>query len=443
MIIHLSDHFTYGRLLRFTLPSVTTMVFTSIYAIVDGFFVSNFVGKHAFAAITLIFPLLGILGASGFMLGTGGAAIVGVLLGKQRHRVACRSFSLFVYATIFSGLALALVGQMVLQPVAILLGAQGDILADCLLYGRISLVSLPCFMLQFCFQPFFVTAEKPRLGLGITVMAGCTNIVLDVLFVVGLQWGLAGAAVATALSEAIGGLVPILYFCRPNTSLLRLGKPLRSIRILIRGCANGVSEFLINIAFPLMIALYTYQLLRLAGEDGVVAFGVLLYVSFVLTAVFLGYALGSAPLVSYHWGARQYTELRNISRKSAVLLLCAGSLLSLLGFVTARPLAMLFTGYDGELCTLTTRALRLYAPVSLLCCGNIYGSSFFTALNNGGISALISLLRTLVFGIATVLILPSFLGLDGVWLSWSATEASTLGVTVWLIARLRKTYHYF
>ncbi len=442
MALHLSDHFTYGRLLRFTLPSMTMMVFTSIYSVVDGFFVSNYVGKTAFAAVTLIFPLLSILGAAGFMLGAGGAAIVGKLLGEKHPRLACRSFSLFVYATLGSGVVLALLGEAVLQPVAMLLGAQGETLEQSLLYGRISLLSLPCFMLQFCFQPFFVTAEKPKLGLAVTVGAGCVNMLLDALLVMELQWGIAGAATATVVSEMLGGLMPIVYFSRPNTSLLCLESACWSVRMLMRGCSNGVSELLTNVSYPLLMALYNYQLLRFAGEDGVAAFGVLLYVSFVFSAIFLGYALGVAPLVSYAYGAKTIYELKNLFHKSMVLNLAAGFGLAAMAFVAAQPLAVVFTGYDASLCTLTTRALRLYAPVFLLCWGNIFGSSFFTALNNGIISAAIAVLRTLVFGVAAIFAMPYLLGLDGIWLAWNAAELATFAVTVSLLVWKRHAYHY-
>ena len=440
--IHLSDHFTYRHLLRFTLPSVGMMLFTSVYSVVDGFFVANFVGKTSFAAITLIFPLLGLLGAVGFMLGAGGSAIVGRLLGEGKNVEARQAFSLFVYATALLGVLLTLVGQFFLQPVAEFLGAQGQTLQMCLLYGRISLLSLTAFVLQFFFQFLFVTAEKPKLGLAITVAAGSTNMLLDALLVGVLDFGLAGAALATVVSECLGGLLPLVYFARPNTSLLALGRAANTFSLLGRACTNGSSEFLININYPLLIGVYNLQLLRLAGENGVASFGVLLYVSFVFSALFLGYALGSAPLISYHFGARNTKELRNIFVKSLLINATCGVILTAIALFCAKPLALLFTGYDAELTCVTTRALRLYAPVFLFFCGNIYGSSFFTALNNGGISAVISCLRTLVFGFAALLILPCVFAIDGVWLSFSVAEAATLGVTIFLIALKRKNYRY-
>ncbi|MCR5813924.1 MAG: hypothetical protein K6G15_05495 [Desulfovibrio sp.] len=435
MAIHLSDHFSYSRLLAFTLPSVVMMLFTSIYVVVDGFFVANYTGKNGLAAITLIFPLLGVLGAAGFMLGSGGAAIVGKMLGEKQKALAQSTFSFFVAVTAVSGLLLSLLGQCLLEPVAKLLGARDEILSASLLYGRITLLSLPAFMLQFFFQPFFVTSEKPKLGLWVTVIAGLSNMLLDALLVAVLDFGLVGAALATAVSELLGGLLPIGYFLRKNTSLLALCRFQVHLPRLLAACGNGLSEFLINVAYPLLMAVYNAQLLRISDENGVAAFGVLLYISYVFIALFLGYAIGCAPLVSYNLGAGRPKELHNLLRKSLCINAVTGLILTLLAFFAARPLAEIFTGYDRELTDLSSRALMLYAPVFLLAWVNIYGSSFFTALNNGLASALIACLRTLVFGLAAILILPIFLGLDGVWISWSCGELATLLVTVWLFRR--------
>ncbi len=438
MPIHLSDHFSFRRLLAFTFPSVVMMVFTSIYYVVDGYFVANYAGKHAFAAVTLIFPLFGVLGAAGFMLGAGGAAIVGKMLGSKKDKEARRTFSFFVAVTALAGLILTLLGQYFLEAVALFLGADDEMLGACLLYGRICLVSLPAFMLQFFFQPFFVTAERPKLGLTVTVIAGASNMLLDALFVAVLGLGLCGAALATVISECLGGLLPLIYFARPNHSLLGLCRFTPCLRSLLAACGNGMSEFLINVSYPLLTALYNYQILRISNQDGLAAFGILLYVSFVFTALFLGYALGSAPLVSYHLGSNNSQELKNLFGKSLWINAITGLALTLLAFLAARPMATFFAGFDAELCELTRHALSLYAPIFLVSWINIYGSSFFTALNNGLASALISTLRTLVFGVAAILILPTFLGLDGVWLAGIAGELVTVLVTVWLFARMRR-----
>ena len=443
MAIRLSDHFGYGRLIRFTLPAVAMTLFTSAYCVADGWFVSNFAGKEALAAVTLVFPLLGVLGACGFMLGAGGASAAGRLLGEGRAEEARQAFSSCIYAAFALGLALALLGQLLLEPACALFGASGETLAQSVLYGRISLLSLPCFILQFCFQPFFAAAEKPRLGLAVTVGAGLANIVLDALLVMELGWGLAGAAWATAASETLGGLAPIACFALSRSGPLALGRPLpsgRTWRFLAGACANGCSEFLANVAYPLLTCLYNWRLLGLAGEDGVAAFGALMYASYFFIAVLLGYALGSAPIASFHFGAGSRRELANVFRRSLVLNALAGLALAGLCFALAEPLAAFYAGYDGALCALTARALRLFAPMFLVCWINVYGSSFLTAIGCGLASGAVASLRTLAFGSLAVLLLPEALGLDGVWLAWGAAETATAFASVFLLARARSRH---
>lgn len=442
MRIQLSEHFTYRKLLRFTLPSIVMMVFTSIYSVVDGLFVSNYVGKTPFAAINLLMPLLMILGALGFMVGTGGSALVAKTMGEGNKPLANRYFSLLVYVTLILGSLIALLGQWLLRPAAAAMGATGEMLEDCVTYGRITLASMPCFMLQNVFQTFFVTAEKPKLGLAFTVAAGLTNVALDALLVAGLGWGLAGAALATSLSEIIGGLTPVFYFARKNDSLLRLGKTRFYGRALLKTCWNGSSELMSSIASSVVTLLYNYQLLRLAGDSGVAAFGAVMYVSFFFAAIFIGYSSGSAPIVSYHYGAGHPDELKSLLRKSLTLIALTGAAMTALAAVLASPLARLFTGYDEALCQLTTRGMLIYAFSFLLCGFSIYGSSFFTALNDGGVSAAISFLRTLVFETASVLILPALLGLDGVWLAALTAELCAVILTTLFLLGKRKKYRY-
>ncbi|MDD2955804.1 MAG: MATE family efflux transporter [Oscillospiraceae bacterium] len=443
MRIRLSDHFTYPRLLRFVLPSIVMMIFTSIYSVVDGLFVSNFAGKIPFAAINLIYPLLMILGALGFMIGTGGSAIVGKTLGEGDPAAANRYFSLLVYAAMGGGVLLALLGELFLQPVAVMLGARGEILENCVLYGRIILAALPFFILQNVFQSFFVTAEKPKLGLAATVAAGCSNILLDALFVAGFGWGLAGAALATALCQAVGGVIPLLYFSRRNDSLLRLGRTQFQGRILLQTCFNGSSELMSSIAASVVTILYNYQLMRLTGEDGVAAFGVVMYISFVFAAIFIGYSIGGAPLFSYHFGAENRAELQNLLRKSLLLMGAIGAAMTLAASLLADPISRLFVGYDSGLYDLTVHGIRVYSFVFLLCGFNIFGSGFFTALNNGMISASISFLRTLVFETSSVLILPWIFGMDGIWGATIAAETAALLITTAFFLANRKRYHYF
>ena len=443
MKIQLSEHFTYNKLLRFVFPSIVMMIFTSIYSVVDGLFVSNFVGKTALASINLILPFLMGLSALGFMIGTGGSAIVAKTLGEGDPKRANAYFSMLVYMTAIGGIILALLGMLLVPSIASLLGAEGELLSNCILYGRINFISLPAFMLQNVFQSFFVTAEKPKLGLAVIITAGVTNMILDLLFVGILGFGLPGAAVATVCGEMVGGLFPVLYFSRRNSSLLRLGKTQFNGRILMQTCVNGSSELMTNLSSSVVNSLYNIQLMKFAGENGVAAYAAIMYVNFIFIAIFLGYSIGSAPIISYHYGAGNHGELKNLYKKSLQLVGSWGILLFILAQLLATPLAKLFVGYDITLLAMTQIGFRIYSLVYLINGFNIFGSSFFTALNNGVVSAVISFLRTLVFQIGAVLILPVvFGGINGIWSSVTVAELLTLCITITFFVRQRRKYHY-
>jgi putative MATE family efflux protein len=442
MNIQLSDHFTYKKLFRFTLPSIVMMIFTSIYGVVDGYFVSNFVGKTPFAAVNFIMPFLMILGAVGFMFGTGGSALISKTMGEGRQEKAKRLFSLLVYLSLFCGIVITVLGLLFLRPVASLLGAEGEMLENCVSYGRIILIALPAFMLQMEFQSFFITAEKPQLGLAVTVAAGVTNMVLDGLFVGVFRWGLAGAAAATAISQVVGGFIPLIYFLRPNSSSLRLTKTTFDGKAVIRTCTNGSSELMSNVSMSLVGMLYNAQLIKYAGEDGVAAYGVLMYVSMIFIAAFLGYSIGTAPVIGFHYGAENHTELKSLLKRSLVIIGSFSLGMVVLSEVLAYPLSKIFVGYDKGLLELTLRGFVIYSFCFLFAGVSIFGSSFFTALNNGLISALISFLRTLVFQVATVVILPLFWKIDGIWLSIVVAELLSFVVTVLFLIAKRKKYHY-
>lgn len=442
MNIQLSEHFTYGKLLRFTLPSIVMMIFTSIYGVVDGYFVSNYVGKTPFAALNFIMPFLMILGAVGFMFGTGGSALISKTMGEGDSEKANRLFSLFVYMTAVCGVAIAALGIAFIRPVAAALGAEGDMLENCVLYGRIVLAALPFYMLQFEFQSFFSAAEKPQTGLAVTVLSGVTNIILDWLFIKILSLGLVGAAAATALGQAVGGIVPLIYFGRKNTSLLRLGRTKFYGGAILKTCTNGSSELMTNISMSLVNMLYNIQLMKYAGQDGVAAYVVLMYVNMIFIAAFIGYSVGAAPIVGYNYGAENTAELKGLLKKSAVIIGCFSVSMILLSRVLARPLAEIFAGYDEGLFDLTLRGFSIFSISFLFSGVSIYGSSFFTALNNGLISALISFLRTLVFQVAAVLLLPLILDTDGIWYSVAAAEFMSLIITVIFIFIMRKKYNY-
>ena len=440
--IQLSDHFGYGRLIKFVIPSVVMMIFTSIYGVVDGVFVSNLVGKDQFAAVNLIFPLIMILGGFGFMLGTGGTAIVANTLGMGDKKRANEYFSFIILSTAVMGVILAALGIIFAEHIAALLGAEGEMLDYCVLYSRIVLAALPFFMLQNSFQNFFVTAEKPKLGLFVTVAAGVTNIILDLLFIGIFRWGLAGAASATAISQCVGGVVPIIYFLAPNRSILRLQRTKAYWRVLLNAAVNGSSELLSNISMSLVTIFYNFQLMRFAQQNGIAAYGTMMYVGFIFIAIFIGFVIGAAPIIGFHYGAGNTDELKSLRKKSSIIVFAVGAVMVVVALLLAVPLCKLFVGYDEELYQLTLRGYCIYAFSYLVCGYNIFGSSLFTALNNGLISAIISFLRTIVFQISSVLILPMLLGLDGIWVSVVVAELLAAIVTEIFIRVKKKQYNY-
>ncbi|MDE6751918.1 MAG: MATE family efflux transporter [Eubacterium sp.] len=442
MRIKLSDHFNFKKLIRFVIPSVCMMIFTSIYSVVDGFFVSNYAGKTPFAALNLIYPLLMMLAALGFMIGTGGSAVVSKALGEGRNKEANEYFSLLVYSALIAGIIISIFGLIFLKPIAIALGADDNMLGYCLLYGRILLCSLPFFILQNVFQSFFVTAEKPTLGLLVTIGAGLTNIVLDYLLVGIFNYGLVGAAAATAASQIIGGTIPIIYFVTKNSSLLQLTKCRFYGRILLKTCTNGSSELMTSISSSLVNMLYNLQLMKLAGENGIAAYGVIMYVNFIFVAIFLGYSIGSAPIIGYHYGAENHKELKGLLKKSLIITAVCGILLTASAILLASPLSKIFVGYDEELFSLTRNGFRLFSLSFLITGFNIFASSFFTALGNGFVSAAISFSRTLLFQIAAVLLLPLLFGLNGIWLAEVAAEAISILVTAVFLIKNKNRYHY-
>ena len=424
------------------MPSVVMMIFTSIYGVVDGLFISNFTGSTAFASINLVMPFVMVLGGVGFMVGTGGTALVAKTLGEGKRELANRYFTMMVYFTLILGVSLGALGVIFIRPVSYLLGATEDMIDYCVTYGSIVIGFTPAFMLQNLFQNFLVVAEKPKLGLVATVAAGVTNMVLDTLFVAVFQWGIVGAAMATGLSQIVGGMVPLLYFLRPNDSLLRLVKTGLEGRPLIKATANGSSELMSNISTSLVSVVYNLQLMRFFGKNGVSAYGVIMYVQFIFIAIYIGYIIGAAPIVGYNYGAENRSELQNVFKKSVTLMSVCGVALTLLAFALATPLARIFVGYDAELCDLTARAFALFAPAFLLSGINIFSSGLFTALNNGLVSAIISFLRTLVFQLLAVLILPELVGNDSIWWSVAVSEVAAFIISAAFLVACNKRYGY-
>ena len=443
MKIQLSDHFTYKKIFRFTLPSVIMMVFTSIYGVVDGYFVSNYVGKTPFAAVNLIFPFIMVLASFGFMFGAGGSALVAKSLGQQQREKANMQFSLICYTSIVTGVILAVLGIVFIKPISILLGAEGELIKHCVIYGSIILAALPFFMLQFEFQSFFIAAEKPKLGLIVTLISGITNMILDWLFIKELNFGLVGAACATALSQVVGGIIPLFYFSFKNTSLLRFRSTIFDARTLVKTLTNGSSELMSNISMSLVCMLYNIQLMNYAGEDGIAAYGVLMYVNMIFLAVFIGYSVGTAPIISYHFGAKNHKELKSILQKSIVIISVCSVAMLILAELLAKPLSLIFVSYDRGLLEITLRGFIIYSFSFLFAGFAIYGSSFFTALNDGLTSALISFLRTMVFQIVAVMLLPLIWGIDGIWLSIVVAELLAVVVNIIFVVAKRKKYRYW
>ncbi len=442
MNIQLSDHFPYRKLMRFTFPSILMLIFTSIYGVVDGFFVSNYVGKTPFAALNFIMPFLMILGAVGFMFGTGGGALIAKTMGEGKQEEASQIFSLFIYVTAILGVVLAVLGILFIGPIAAALGAEGELLRLCIVYGRVCLLALPALMLQYEFQSFFSTAEKPQMGLIITILAGVTNIVLDALFIAVLNGGLVAAAAATVCGQLVGGIIPVFYFARKNPSPLRLTRTAFDKSALWKACTNGSSELMSNISMSVVSMLYNAQLMKYAGENGVAAYGVLMYVNLIFLAAFIGYSVGAAPIISYHFGAGHRSELSSLLKKSLRIIFFFSVSMLALSQILAKPLSPIFVGYDLSQLTLMLLGFQIFSFSFLFSGAAIFGSAFFTALNNGLVSALISFLRTLLFQVAAVLIFPLIWQIDGIWMSVAAAEFLAAAVTALFILAMRKKYQY-
>ncbi|PCD11223.1 multidrug transporter MatE [Clostridioides difficile] len=440
--MQLSDNFNYKRLLKFTFPTIIMLVISSIYGVVDGYFVSNFVGKTAFTAVNFIMPFLLILGCVGFLFGTGGGALIAKTMGEGKKEEANEQFSLLIVTSAGCGIILAVLGIVTMPWIASAMGADGQLLTDSILYGCVVIIAIPAYILQCEFQCLFATAEKPKLGLYVAIMAGITNIVLDALFITVFKWGLVGAALATAIGQYVGGIIPLLYFSRQNNSLLKFKKPKFDCDVLKKTVANGSSELMTNVSTSVVSMLYNAQLLKYAGEDGVASYGVLLYVALLFQAVFIGYSVGTAPIISYHYGAKNYDELKNLRKRSLIVIICFAVFMFIIGEFLSKPIAFIFVGYDNNLMEMTLRAFMIYSFSFLFSGFGVFGSSFFTALNDGLTSALIAFMRILVFQVVSVLIFPIFWGVNGIWFSIVGAEILATIMTAFFIIKKQKKYHY-
>lgn len=442
MKIQLLEHFTYQKLIRFTIPTIIMMIFTSIYGVVDGIFISNYVGSDAFAAVNLIWPVFMILGAIGFMIGTGGSALVSKTIGEGDRKKANQYFSMLIYLLILLGLLFTLVGVFTTRPISNLLGANEAMLEHCVTYGKVLFLFLVPFVLQNCFQSFLIVTEKPTFGLIISIFTGITNMVLDYLLMYVFELGVFGAGLATGLSQLVGGVIPLLYFFRKNNSLLKLTTAKLEVKPILKACMNGSSEMLTNVSLSLVNILYNMQLMKYIGSDGIVAYGIIMYVSFIFIGTYLGYSIGTAPIIGYHYGAKNTEELKSLLKKSLRLIAITSIVMTILGEMLSKVLASIFVSYDIKLLEMTTRAIQLFSITYLISGFNIFTSSFFTALNNGVVSAIISFLRTLVLQVATILLLPILWGIDGIWVADAVAELLALGVSIVFLVKNRKKYQY-
>lgn len=442
--ISISDKFTFGRLLRFAAPSIIMVIFTSLYGIVDGLFVSNFAGDDAFAAINLFMPLFYILGSAGFLLGSGGCAFIAKLFGEQREGEARRHFTGLTLLATGTGALFTCVITPFMPQIATLLGADENTHAYCVTYGYIMLGGLVPFLLQSYFQYFFAVADRPKTGLIITVAAGMTNVIGDFLLIFVFDLGVIGAAVATIVGAAVGGIIPLVYFLIKRDGRLFLSKPSFKPRDMGAVCVNGSSEMVTNISVSTVSVIYNLQLLKYIGDNsGVIAYGVIMYVSFIFIGCFLGFSVGTAPIIGYNYGAQNTDELKNVFKKSMLFYVIAAVVMTVLSEALATPLAYIFVGHDKKLLELSAHALRLFSFSFLISGFNIYASALFTALNNGVLSAVISISRTLVLQIGAVFIMPLIFDIDGIWSATIAAELLTFAVSAIIVLAQRKKYMYF
>lgn len=441
-MLQLSDHYTLPRLLRFTLPSVSMMVFTSVYLVIDGFFVSNYVGKTALAAVNMVYPIIMIIGSIGFMFGSGGSALTAAMLGEGENERAKKTFTLMYFFPMAIGLLISIPAFILLPYICTLMGADGELLSYCSIYGRVLISTVVLFIVQMESQIFFVTAERPKLGLVATVLGCGTNIVLDWLFCAVFRWGIKGAAAATAISQAVGGLIPLLYFTFAKNNKLHFVKTKLDWKAIRKSASNGFSELLSNTSSSIVAMLFNFQLMRIVGEDGVAAYSVLMYVNMVFLASFIGFSSGSSPLISFNYGSENHKELKGLFKKISMLIIVTSVIMLLLSFILAKPLSYIFVGYDKDLFDMTVRAFYIYAFSFLFAGINIFASSFFTALNNGKISAILSFLRTFILPCTLVMILPQILNLDGIWATLVVAEAIAFFVSLAYLVTMKKRYHY-
>ena len=418
------------------------MLFTSMYGVVDGLYLSHFSGKEAFAAITLIIPLPLLIGAWAYMIGAGGSAVIAKAIASDRQKDANEYFSFLVLISVLGSILLAGIGEIFLEPCAKLLGANDEMLPFCMTYGRILIAAVPLYVLQNVFQSFLTVAEHPKIGLAINLVSAFLNMALNFVFIRITNEVVTAVALATVVSQFVGGITPFVFFVRSKSTTLRFGRPHMPMSLLGPVFANGVSEFVSEIFHPLASVMYNYKLMELTGLNGVAAYGVLMNVGFLFGSVFLGFAVGSAPLFTYKYEREDHDELHSLFIKSTISVVLMGFLLYGVACMIEGPFAAEFFGGDELLITMTEEAFALHSLSYMVMGLAVFASAFFTAIHDSRVSFLISFLRTLLFEVLAILLLPMLFDLNGVWAASLTSEVLTLLVTVGLLISKKEKYQY-
>lgn len=442
MSYKISEHFNIKKIIIFTLPSIGMMLISSIYGVVDGFFVSNYIGSNAFAAVNIVWPFEMILGSFGLMIGAGGSALVSKTMGEQKYDLANRYFSMLIIFVIIFGMFISILGIIFNPYIIHLLDLDQETINNCNIYANVLFIFLIFFMLQNIFQSFNIVASKPEMGIITMILSGITNILLDYIFIVILNMGIFGAALATGLSQFAGAIVPFIFFINKNSTLLRIKFVKIDFKIILKTSYNGISEMLSSISFSLVSILYNIILLSYIGINGVNAYGVILYISYIFISIYFGYSMGISPIISYNYGAKNKKELNNIFNISLVLICSVSILLTFIGYIFAKQLSSIFVNYDKELLNLTTHALHINVFSFLFCGYNIFASSLFTALNNGTVSLILSFLRSLIIQVVCILTIPILFGSEGIWFAGVVSDIISLIISIIFIFKYRNKYGY-
>ncbi len=430
----------WSKTLKFAVPSIAMMMFISTYSLVDGAFVSNFVGTDALASINILMPLASLLTGMGFMFATGGSAYVANLLGKGEAERANRSFSEIALVSLLISSALAVFGFAFMDPLVGLMGADETLSAGSAEYGRAYIAFAPFVFLQFVLIQFLIVAERPGMSFALSVAGGLTNLVLDWLFICVFGMGLTGAAIASGIGSAVPSLVCIALFFRGRMSL-RFSSPSRDPSVIVSVCSNGMSEMASELAGGLVVLCYNTVMMRYMGPDGVSAITIVSYAHFLALAAAIGYSNGVAPVMSYDYGKGDRPAMGELFRISMAFIGCLSVVTFAIMEIFASNIAEFFAG-DSSVTDIMVSGAAIYSIGFLFMCVNVYASSLFTSLSNGRVSAAISVIRSVVLLVPLILLLPEAFGIDAIWFALPLTEFLTACVSVAFILRLGGMYGY-